>query len=184
MQEYSWTFTGPGIARPPIDDPMVSYPGCSVFSRPDYMVSNTDYTYLPTPTGAVYGCATMGVAPAGLGVQTSNTWLPGGCTFNYACPPQHTPFPEASDDVFQPTHFSAPVSYMQPSCVPAYSPRHTDVAALYAGSQDQNGLDFVGSGSSRLCNLHIHIQFSCIYIYLTILYIYIVSLYIDYDSCN
>lgn len=164
MQEYSWTFTGPGIARPPIDDPMVSYPGCSVFSRPDYMVSNTDYTYLPTPTGAVYGCAAMGVAPAGLGVQTSNTWLPGGCTFNYACPPQHTPFPEASDDVFQPTHFSAPVSYMQPSCVPAYSPRHTDVAALYAGSQDQNGLDFVGSGSSRLCNLHIHIQFSCIYI--------------------
>lgn len=164
MQEYSWTFTGPGASRPPIDDSMVPYPGCSAFSRPDYMVSNADYAYLATHSGAVYGCATMGVAPAGLGVQTSNTWLPGGCTFNYACPPQHTPFPEASDDVFQPTHLSACESYMQP-CVPAYSPRHTDVAALYAGSQDQNGLDYMGFEPSRLCILHIHMLFFFFFAY-------------------
>lgn len=137
MQEYSWPFTG--LSRPPFDDPIVPYSGCPTLARTDYTV--TDYGYMPTPSGAVYSCVASGVE-----AQSSNASIPGAVALNYCCPTQHTALPAASDEVFHSANFSAHVSHghMQ-SCVPAYSPTHTDdatpQAAPFFGSQDRNGLD-------------------------------------------
>ena len=138
MQEYSWTLTG--FSRPPFEDRIVPYPACPALARPDYL-AYTDYAYLPTPPGAVYGCATT--AATGFGSQHLNASIPGGVATKYCCPPLHTPLPGASDNVFQPAHSSAHASHMEP-CLPAYSPTCSDVtlqAAHCAGSPDQNGLE-------------------------------------------
>lgn len=138
MQDYtSWHPTG--FPPPPFEDHAVPYPGCPALARPNYLV-HTDYAYLPTRPGAIYGCVTT--AATGLKPQPSNASISVGVASKYCCLPEHTPLLGTSDNVFQPAHSSVNVSHMEP-CLPAYSPTHTDVtlqAAHYPGSPDQNGL--------------------------------------------